>query len=451
MDELMSLRGGIFLLITAVVLAKTLRQPHIGLIFYIALSLLEDNILRDEFDAAYNVLRLPMITALITGFAWALNRNQYREILAPVQLWILVCMLAIMGASCLSAGGDIATNFQINRFLRIVILFFLTINLINTEEKLKHLLWVLVILYAALSVDAYYNYKVLGYEVARPSGMSWGGIGGNFGGRIAATAMIAYTLFWLEKSLYRRAFLTFAVFIMSGTTFVTYSRASAIALGMGYMALMFFDIKNKQKRFATIGMVIALAFYVLFRAQGLQDNLETVGDYEQDGSAMARVYQMEAALNIIQSNMMLGVGPGNFSGVYIDFVDNVPGDGPQPEETKSMHSTPFQIGAELGVFALGIFVILLFITFADFLKIRAIPRNNDDKKTIKELGTAVSISFGVYFIQSMFIPGAYNDFLYLMFALVFIARLIATKPAEALKQAKPEINKNGKKFRLQSV
>lgn len=221
---------------------------------------------------------------------------------------------------------------------------------------------------------ASHNPSVLGASVIETESGRWlrayGGLDhpNIFGGVLAISLILAAYLLAKKKTLntsrqvWSSIFLFIFYFISLYALFFTFSRSAWLALALGFIALLIVFLKKKDKwilsRFLALMFfsvvlvgIVALPYkeLILVRFNG-QARLEQKSIIER------QLYTIQAK-NILQKNLLSGVGVGNYS-VALSLADEKkePAWAYQP-----VHNVFLLLWAESGVFSLLSFLIFLFL------------------------------------------------------------------------------------------
>jgi putative inorganic carbon (HCO3(-)) transporter len=179
--------------------------------------------------------------------------------------------------------------------------------------------------------------------------------------------MLATTLpltFWLlrERWLYR-PLVAVMIVVMSLAIVLTYSRGALVALGAGIVWLMVIE-RRRIPLLVAAGLITLAAGFTfvqstpsnVFRVQEGLRAKEKVADYNVE----TRLGAWDAAVRLAIENPIVGIGPGNFTYHYGRITDTPPGADP----LGVVHNAYLDIGAELGLGGLALFLAYLAVSFA---------------------------------------------------------------------------------------
>ena len=197
------------------------------------------------------------------------------------------------------------------------------------------------------------------------------------------------------------------------TVVLTFSRGAAVAL---LFILVMMIIQSKHKVVAFVAMVligIGPATY-LVREKYL-DRLSTIASYQQDGSAMARIAAMKAAVQVWQAHPFFGVGIGseNFILAARPFIAGNVG------SNIVVHNSYLQMLSQCGIFAFLLYMYMLCsVLWRAWSSARRLQKTNPE---FLPYPRAIQLSVVAYLICSFTQPRYTFDFIYtiVMYAAVW--------------------------------
>jgi putative inorganic carbon (HCO3(-)) transporter len=235
--------------------------------------------------------------------------------------------------------------------------------------------------------------------------------------------------FFLSARGIRKVLWAGAMVVMLYAVMITYSRSGFLALALAVLLCLWeFGIKGRRWHLLVLAGLIMLGIpaasphnyserlqsIFLGRIHGSQDH----------GSAEARKELLETSIQTMVQHPLVGVGPGNFQVVTGGW--------------KVAHNTYSELGAEAGIPALILFLLVL---GAGFQSLRFAQKSSIYKsdKEFQILTGALLASFGAYLVGAFFSDTAYNLFPYFLISYTCGLRHIAelqsaraTAPVEKL-------------------
>jgi putative inorganic carbon (HCO3(-)) transporter len=196
----------------------------------------------------------------------------------------------------------------------------------------------------------------------------------NLAGYMVMLVLINLALFWAPISPRLKLLLCPALFLISTTLILTFSRGGWLALGFGGMLTLYLCFL-RWSRHRVISLIIALALLVIFliASVGLITPLRHRLFLEDYGAARSRIPLTQVALNIIYHRPWLGVGLGNYTFAAPDY--DISREGISYEFPRPVHNEFLLIAAEQGLPALALFLVILIYIFVQLLRL---SRSRDD-------------------------------------------------------------------------
>ena len=329
----------------------------------------------------------------------------------PIEVKLLIALLFWLILTIPFAwwrGGAFDTVF--NRFSKSVIVAALVSLLVTRMSELRKLLFVQAFCLALMTVVSIALY--------RQQGRMGGVLGGVFENpndlaiNIALNWPLAFAFLLLAKGLFRKLFWAGAMFVMLVGVVLTYSRSGFLAIILcAIICLYQFGIKGKRMylvggaAFGLLILMIAAPFFGLYpkiwatrMTSIVTTDLENTYD---NGSREARQELLKESLGYMTTHPIFGVGPGNFASVSGTW--------------RVAHNTYTELGAEAGLPALALFLLVLYQAFKNLRKVAKSPAYKTDTE-IKVLAGAMWASFGASLVAAAFSDTQYELFPYFMVA-----------------------------------
>jgi O-antigen ligase len=222
----------------------------------------------------------------------------------PIAAYILACFLATLWGKITGDVEGIAGLFFVLKYFEYMIVFFMVVNLVKTEDQAKRLLVCLFI--TCFIVSIYGLIQIPGG--GRVSAPFEGEVGepNTFGGYLILMGAVVVALMVHLKDMRVRLGLSFLLIVLLISLLYTQSRASYIAIVPAYLTLSLFS----QRRFYLLaGLVVVLAERIAETfTQPVQTGQIQVGKLRIDTSASARIISYKEALSVWQKRPILGHG-----------------------------------------------------------------------------------------------------------------------------------------------
>ena len=373
------------------------KRPYIGILMWAWLSYMNPH--RLAYGFAYD-MPFAQIIAFVLFSAILLNGKDRQNI--PMNGFMMLWLFFIlwMGlTTLLSIYPESAVQSYI-KVIKIQLLTILTIVLINTKDKVNKLIWVIVLSIGFYSIKGGFFTIISGgeYRVWGPSGSF---IEEN-NSLALATLMIVplmYYLLSIEKNKWLKYALGVSIFFSLVSSIGSQSRGAFVAI----IAVMgFFWLKTKNKLLSGI-LIIILAFAGWnFMPENWHNRMNTIQNYEEDGSAMGRINAWIYSINIANDRFFGGGFESWTAENYVMYSPNA-------TQVSAAHSIYFSVLADHGWIGLTVF---LFIIFLAWKNLSDVIKKNKGDKTYSEnvlLAKMLQVSFFAYLVGGAFLSLSYFD------------------------------------------
>jgi O-antigen ligase len=330
------------------------------------------------------LLHMSELTAIAGLAAMAIRRMSAGQTIVKVTPE-LIGVVALGGVIVLTIpfsiwpGGSMKVFSDI--YVKIILIFALMITTLTTPKRLRQLTWLMILASGYLAARGVLDYA-RGANLTEGNRLK-GAVGGIFENpndlALNLVTFLAPTIFIiiLERRPLRRFMAAGVATLMLAAIVATKSRGGFLGLSAMLLVVAYYTIRVKP------GWIVAGFFAVVLTVpvlpQAFWDRMDSIVNAETDptGSREARIRLMEQAMQVFAENPLTGIGAGQFENY----------DGPGAiERNRATHNVWLQVGAELGIFGLGIFAYLVFRGFrAAALSLRALrpPRRRSAAAAIK--------------------------------------------------------------------
>ncbi|MCX7927269.1 MAG: O-antigen ligase family protein [Candidatus Omnitrophica bacterium] len=319
-------------------------------------------------------------------------------------------MIFLWGAIVLSTISVGWVSYTIDTFLewaKIVIIYFLTISIIENEKQLLKILRIIVFAMTINSIMGILQYY----------GIDFTGVGMHLEGRIRGvgifdTNQLAYGLCYtspfiflfikvnknmIKKILYFLIFLSYLYCI-----YLTQSRGGLICFIITVFLIMnSFTNKNIVKTFSFF--LSFLIFIVLIK---IVPRFSSTFSYQEDASALGRIDAWANGLMIWKTTPIWGIGKGQF---YEHFKI-------------AAHSSYIEVLTEVGILGLFLWISLFYYSFKNLNKVSLTSLSNNISSNIAWSARTIRISLIAYLIGSYFSSSAYYIPLFILFAFAVVVQ-----------------------------
>ncbi len=363
-----------------------------------------------------------------------------------------VWMFLYLAVQCVSAlfayNINYATDAVLQYLVEGILLYFLMVNVIRSETDLRLATWALVIAAAIMAGIVVYqevthtfdnNYGGLAQRLASfeiGDTQNWrdragGSVGEpNFFAQVLL-AVVPLTLFpfWSERSWLKRILAVALTVVLIGGIVVTFSRGASIGLMIMLLVMAYlWRVKPIQIVLGIVGVILVISMVApeyFLRVASIADVQGLVDDTgARDRSIRGRANENIAAIQMFLDHMLLGVGPGNYRALYLEYTQDI-GLYVRFRE-RPAHNLYLSTAAELGIIGLATFLALVGVQIQSLLKFRKEYR--DKREEIMYMATALAIGLIAYLVAGLFLHLAYQRYFWILIALASAtARIGAAK------------------------
>ena len=416
-----TMRDAVILALLVVFSLWSLKSPWIGVMAWTLVSLMSPHA---QFGYAAAVWPVATGIAVCTLIGLLLTKERANPLaFAPPKF-----LLAFVVWICITLPFSLIFEPSLvlwERSMKIFLMVFVTLALINTRHKLEVFIWVNV---AAIG---YYGIKGGVFTILTGgSHRVWGPGGFIEGNNEVALAVLCIVplIRYLQTQLTQRwavHLATVCMLLSVAMALGTQSRGALVGLAcMG----AFFWLKGDRKVFG--GVVIALIVLVglPLMPDAWWERMSTIKSYEADDSALGRINAWGMAFNLAKDRLFGGgfmIWTGSVFQIY----------GPETHRVHAAHSIYFQVLGEHGFIGLFLFLCIGVATWWSARDLIRISRQHPRFKWAADLGAMVQVSMIAYGSAGAFLSLAYYDLPYNVMVMVVVARRLVL--AELAKSVAP--------------
>ena len=338
---------------------------------------------------------------------WLLRRY---SLIAPKQMWILFALYAYAVAGIPFAVWRAGSfDWIFTEYSKVVLMFVVIINVVCTMARLRTLLVVVVSTGLMVSIRALQLYQadeLFRGRIAGLGGDRYGFLGNP--NELAATIVVllpfCLALFNNSPRWWGKFWWGIGSLLMVACVIATVSRGGFLCL----LLALAMSAKGYSRTSKAILLIALLLVSVFFATEAsLQQRMSTILNPEEDktGSSAIRIHQLEMSLRTMVENPLFGVGMRNFQVISGNWL--------------GMHNSYTQVGAELGIPALCLFLWFIFGTLRQLRQTRkCLPQ--DTSKEVRALLLASETSLWVFILSACFADFAYEFPLYLLIGIALV-------------------------------
>ena len=318
---------------------------------------------------------------------------------------------------------NVTTYFSLNpddsfrewdRTMKIMLMVYITLMVINTKERMHALVWTIVIslgffgvkggIFSILSGG---NYRV------------WGPVDSFIQDNNTLALALIMTLPLMRylhlnsSNRHVRRFLIVSMILTAVSILTSQSRGAFLA-GMAMATFLGWNSRHRMRMFVIFILMIPVLLSMM--PQKWWDRMETIQHYEQDASAMGRINAWNFAINLALDRPIVGGGYQTFTReLFTKYA-------PVPEDFHDAHSIYFEVLAEQGFVGLFLF---LSVGIGAFYSAKWIIKNTTNNKKLNwayDLASMLQVSVVGYAVGGTFLGLAYYDFYYHIVAMLILVK-----------------------------
>jgi probable O-glycosylation ligase (exosortase A-associated) len=405
--------------IVATLIAMIFRHPVLGAYVWAWLSLMNPH--KMTYGFAFT-MPFAQAAALVTLIAFLMAGNQRRAM--PVGtltallllLWLWMCFTSIFAV----AEGT-KLNERWAQVTKIQLMLLVSLCLVVQPHQLRTLIWVV-----ALSVGFFGIKGGIWTVMTGGGGRVWGPPGGMLEGNnelAVALVMLMPIFYFLQQTDPRRWVRRLMVGAMVSIAFsILGSQSRGALLALLAMAL-FLGLKGKYPVRSTLLILSGVAIAVAFMPSSWSDRMETIGSYQQDTSAMSRLWTWQTLWNAALDRPIVGVGfAADNQAVFSRYAPTDPKYAIFQGAVFVAHSIYFQMLGEHGFVGLGLFLLLGLLTWLRASSLaRQAAADPELAAWMPLLMRMVQVSLIGYGVGGAFLSLAYLDLPYYLVGFVVIS------------------------------
>jgi probable O-glycosylation ligase (exosortase A-associated) len=411
------------LLITIIIFGSIpfiLQRPHVGILMWFWISLMNPH--RLGWGMA-NSLPVAMVIGAVTAAAWLMSKEEKKIQWDPI-ITLMAVYLAWTGMTTLLAIVPNAATGYFEKFAKSMVMIFLALILMRSEKRFHALIWIVVLSIGFYSTKGGIFTLMTGgqYRVWGPPGSV---INGNNELAIATLMILplmrylamSTEIWWVRWGLNGAALLSLASVIGS------YSRGAFLA--MAVLSIAWWWKSRHRLTFGIIAVVAAMAIMPMIPSKWY-DRMQTIENYEQDGSARGRLQMWTFAINVAKDRPITGGGFGVFKGgdrIYEKYY-------PEATKRRNVHSVYFEVLGTQGFVGMMIFIALGIATLRTISWIQ--KRTRHIPELIKEYRYAIALKLSLiaFAVGGAFLNLSIFDLFYLLLGSASLCKGIVLKKLE---------------------
>ena len=330
----------------------------------------------------------------------------------PFYLFIIMLSFSLLISDAIRVSSRDYTIF-----ISYIVIYFLVANNIDSEKEFNSFIKIFFLI--SLVVSLYTLIQYYGFDLYLNDLNSLTSTIGQknwISNYLSMIFPIAFFYFLLEQTKKNKIIYFFLLSILYITLMICQSRGIWISISLTLIFAIytifkfkFYEIFKKNKKWLFLLLITFLVITVIYSTDNpLNKSAITVPQRalstfdEQDPSINTRLLMWKTTFEMIKEKPLLGSGIGNFKMNYLDYQAEFLKDNPYyvkySGKAGEAHNEYLQMWAELGIFGLGIFLLIIFVFYNLVGKFLKEEKNN--KERLMCLGLFLGIN--CFLIHSLF-------------------------------------------------
>lgn len=415
-------------------LVPAMRWPWIGTVVFAWVSMM--NLHRLTWGFAYDMPFAAMVAGA-TLLGWVASRESKSAPKAlSVKLFIAFGVwISITTVFAKAPDSAFAVWTQV---LKIFLLVFVTMTTMTEKRRI-----IILTAVGAVSIG-FYGIKGGVHTIMTGVASRLWGPGGFIGDNnaLALALVVTLPLFRYLHAIVQKPWLRWILVACMGLTLAsvigTQSRGAFLVVSA---MLMFMLIKSRQKVVAGLVGLFFVGLVVGFAPDSWTERMETIKEYEEDGSSMSRLESWGFNLDIALVNPLVGGGFDVYKNEAL-YKSLVPG----ATINRSPHSIYFEVLGYHGFVGLALFLALFFATFRMAGSLIKLARGKAELFWAAELGAMLQVSLVGYAVGGAFLNLAFFDLPYYLMAITVCATAVVQRTLADRQQAQTAVPAAGPPF-----
>lgn len=394
-----------------------LTRPYLGVYLWAWIGYMNPHKLTYGFAITFPWAQVIAITTLLS----LLISREPKRLPITRETIVLILLIAWMTISTIFAIYDDRAWVQWEKVIKIQVMTFLTLMVINSRERLDNLIWVVV-----LSLG-FYGFKGGLFTLAGSGGRVQGPadtfIAGN--NELALALIVTIPLMWYLRTQASNKWIRHGLMLLMLLTAISAigSQSRGALVGIVAMGTMLW-MKSRQKALTLVLIALAGIVIVSVMPGSWFERMGTIKTYQEDESALGRINAWHMAFNVATQRLTGGGFEVVSSETFMKYA-------PDPLRVHDFHSIYFEILGEQGFIGLALFLLLFMFTWFKCARIAKEARRDKSQQWAAELARMLQVSLVGYAMAGAFLGMAYFDLPYHIMAMAVILFTL-TRPENAV-------------------
>lgn len=393
------------------VLPFVLARPYIGILLWTWVSFMNPHRLCWGF--AYD-FPFAQVIAIVTFISVLISREP-KKIPWTRETVVLLIFIGWMAITTIFAVYPLLAWPELNKVVKIQLMVFVTMMLMQNKERLNLLVWMMALSLAFYGVKGGIFTITHGgvYHVRGPEGTFIGGDNEMGLALIMTIPLLRYLQLTATRAWLRYALI--AAMVLCALAAIG-SQSRGAMLGMAAMGV-FLWLKSRGKLITGLMTAVAAALILMTMPQAWFDRMATIENYQQDQSAEGRINAWTMAFNLAKDRPLGGGFEAFQPGMFAVYA-------PNPGNVHDSHSIYFEVLGEHGFFGLFLFLTLGLMVWRTASWIIRRARGDPENRWAADLAAMVQVSLVGYASAGAFLGLANFDLYYTLIAVVVLCKTV---------------------------
>lgn len=227
-------------------------------------------------------------------------------------LWLLYFLTLVALSIVITAEVRLYAYQRFTQVLGYILLYFTFVRLTTDLKRLKLFFTTLALIHVGLVIlnpDVILKPELRSYI----QGVTFLGDGNDFALSVVIVVPLCLFLLLESKSLWLKLFYLAILAVLLLSIIGTSSRGAAIAISA---VLLYLWWRSRKKLMGVAALAVVVVGVLSFAPDSYFERMESVKDYETEGSAQGRLQAWAAAVRMAKDHPLTGVGSGHFGMMY---------------------------------------------------------------------------------------------------------------------------------------
>jgi probable O-glycosylation ligase (exosortase A-associated) len=355
-------------------------------------------------------------TVAITTLVGMILTGRWKRPPLTLESVLLALFILWMQLTTLFAINQEGAWVQWEKVMKIQFMILITMMLIRSLEQVRALVWVIVISLGLFGVKGGVFTIVTGGEhrVWGPDGTF---LDGNNEIGLALVMTIPLMRYLQLTTAHRlvRSGLWVAISLCVISVLGTHSRGAFLGIAV-MLAFLVWKSRYRLRLIAVASVLLPIALALM--PQKWFDRMNTLRNYKQDASAMARLNSWQFALNLALDRPVVGGGFETFQPELFAIY------APDPTHWADAHSIYFEVLGEHGFVGLMLYLTLGLCLWRSCSWIARRARDAPEVSEFEHLARMMQVSVAAFAVCGAFLGLAYFDLYYNILAIVVVSKAL---------------------------